>query len=398
MSRPKKQSTNYPGVRFRPHATRKHAGQPDKYFFIRYKVAGKVYEEGLGWASEGMNAKRAAAERGRLREAHRTGAGPQSLAEARELKKAESQQAQEDIAQRQRENMSFEELGNEYLKWAELNKKSWGHDERNLRVHIVPVVGDIRAKDVTASDVERMKMACQKKGLAPATVNHCIGLIRHVFNWAMKFGFYSGVNPSKDVAKVKHDNKRVRFLSPEEARELLKEVRARSEDYYIISMISLYAGLRFGEIMGLTWADVNLKYRVLHLGKTKTSVNRQAHLVDDLHDLLSIRFREREPNCSPSDYVFPGRSGQRVLKVSNTFVRAVEACGFNEGVDDRRHKVTFHTLRHTFASWLAIQGTSLYMIKELLGHATLDMSQRYAHLMPDHKKSAVEEMVKQAAL
>lgn len=391
-------STNYTGVRYREHPERKHSGKPDRYFAIRYTLNGKGLEEGLGWGSEGMNAKRASLERSKLREAQRTGQGAQSLKEARELKESEELQIQKETLQHQRENITFDELGKEYLAWAKLNKKSWLHDEQRLRVHIGPVLGDKSVKDITAADIEKLKMACQKKGLAPATINHSIGLARHVFNWAGRFDFFKGKNPSNSVAKIKHDNKCVRFLTRDEAQDLLNEVKSRSEDYYIISMTSLYAGLRFGEIMGLRWADVDLENRVLHMLDPKNTNNRQAHLVDTLYDLYSIRFRNEESNRSPSDLVFPGRSGQLVLKVSNTFTRAVEELGFNEGVDDRRHKVTFHTLRRTFASWLALQGTSLYMIKELLGHRTLEMTQRYAYLLPDQKKSAVEEMVNKVAL
>ncbi|GKT30078.1 site-specific integrase, partial [Aduncisulcus paluster] len=84
------------------------------------------------------------------------------------------------------------------------------------------------------------------------------------------------------VAKIKHDNKRVRFLTSDEARELLREVRLWSEDYYLVCMISLYAGLRFSEIMGLTWPDVDLKHKVIHVLDPKSGKNRQAHIVDAL--------------------------------------------------------------------------------------------------------------------
>jgi integrase len=66
--------------------------------------------------------------------------------------------------------------------------------------------------------------------------------------------------------------------------------------------------------------------------------------------------------------------------------------GLNEGITDPRQKVTFHTLRHTFASWLAIQGESLITIKELLGHKSMAMTERYSHLTPDHKHLAVKNL------
>jgi len=101
--------------------------------------------------------------------------------------------------------------------------------------------------------------------------------------------------------------------------------------------------------------------------------------------------RERA-NGKPYEFVFQSIKKGKVQEVSDTFCRTVERLGFNEGIEDNRYKVVFHTLRHTFASWLALQGEPILTIKELLGHKTLEMTLRYAHLAPDQKREAVVRM------
>jgi integrase len=107
-----------------------------------------------------------------------------------------------------------------------------------------------------------------------------------------------------------------------------------------------------------------------------------------IKEMLKVRIQEIK-----GDYIFPERgTGGKVKIISQTFDRAVAKLGFNNGVEDPRHRVVFHSLRHTFASWLAIQGTPLLTIKELMGHKTLAMTERYAHLIPDVKKQATLDL------
>jgi len=95
---------------------------------------------------------------------------------------------------------------------------------------------------------------------------------------------------------------------------------------------------------------------------------------------------------NPNDLVFPSANGGRIVQISETFNRVVTALGLNNGVTDPRQKVVFHTLRHTFASWLVEQGIDLYSVKELMGHGTLAMTERYSHLSPDKLRRAIKTL------
>ena len=90
--------------------------------------------------------------------------------------------------------------------------------------------------------------------------------------------------------------------------------------------------------------------------------------------------------------VFMSRIGGHIKAPSAVYFRTVADLKLNEGVNDPRDRVTFHTLRHTFASWLAMSGTPIKTISELLGHRTLSMTMKYAHLSPDHKRAAVKAL------
>jgi integrase len=120
---------------------------------------------------------------------------------------------------------------------------------------------------------------------------------------------------------------------------------------------------------------------------TKSGKTRVLSLTTEIKTVFKGR-----NNHPKNEVVFPARGGQKIVKISKTFNRAVDEAGLNDGIDDRRQKVTFHTLRHTFASWLVMAGISLYEVKELLGHASLTMTERYAHLAPDRNKKAATTM------
>jgi site-specific recombinase XerD len=101
-------------------------------------------------------------------------------------------------------------------------------------------------------------------------------------------------------------------------------------------------------------------------------------------------FEERKQNLNSNGLVFSSSSGEKITEVSNTFAKIVEELNLNEEMSDNRQKVVFHTLRHTYASWLVMSGVDLYTVQKLMGHSTISMTERYSHLAPDHLKKAVK--------
>jgi integrase len=211
-----------------------------------------------------------------------------------------------------------------------------------------------------------------------------------MFNFARKAGLFAGDPPTRQVSKPKVVNQRVRFLSPEEAEKLLDTLAEVSIDVRDQALLSLFSGCRWGEVAGLTWANVDFDSNNLHLLDTKHG-QRSVPMTTKVRDMLGRR-KSMVSDFLSDTLVFPTRTGRPSAQVSQSFHRAVDKLTLNEGLTDRRQKVCFHTLRHSYASWLVMAGTPLYTVARLLGHSTMSMTERYSHLGPDHVREAVANL------
>lgn len=377
--------TNFPGVRYREHPTRKHGKVFDRYFFIRYKLNCKDKEEALGWGSEGMTAQRAAHVLAKIKENHRIGQGPQSLEEMRELERGKREEVEAEREQLEKENLSFGKFFQEtYFPQAKADKseRSYNREDQLFKLWIGPVIADLPLKKVSPIHLERIKKTMFDAGRAPRSIQYALAVIRQIFNYARRLGLFHGDNPVSKVKKPSIENKRVRFLSHAEADALLAALREISEQVYEMALISLHCGLRAGEIFALPWGCVNFDQGTLTLLDTK-SRDRVVYMTQQVREMLLAKERGL-----PSDLVFPARGGGKIQAISKTFDKVVVSLGLNDGIADARQRVCFHTLRHTFASWHVQNGTDLYVLQRLLGHSTMTMTQRYAHLSPHMLKAA----------
>ena len=384
-----KYSTQFPGVRYRTHKSRKHnGGNLDRYFFIRYRINGKLKEEGIGWASEGWNAKKASIVLSDLKKAHLTGEGPQTLAEKRAIENERRQFEQDEKERIKKESLSFRHYFKRiYYPEAKHNKnwRSYRREESLFRLWIEPVIGRMPFKDIRPFHMEKVKKDMIDAGKAPRSIQYSLAVVRQVFNHASRNEIYSGDNPACKVSRPKVENKRLRFLTNEEADQLLDNLVKRSQQLHDMALLSLHCGPRAGEIFDLTWGCVDLDRKTIVFLDTKGK-NRTVYMTEKVKQML-----ETKNPGKPTDLVFTNRKGKKIKEVSNAFGRAVKELGFNDGIEDPRLKVYFHTLRHTYASWMVQNGESLYTVKELLGHSTLAMTERYSHLAKDNLKNAVQK-------
>jgi len=365
----------YPGVTYYESNTKRFNGKPDKCYYIRYiDFSGKRIREKIGWESEGITAKYAfELKNERIRNIR---LGEEVIP----------------IQKKKKQQIAFDDFMNDkYLPYSKdnKNKSSYQREYQLYNTWIKPIIGEKQLKDISPFDIEKIKKEMKENGKAPRTIEYALAVIRQAFNMAANWGIYSNTNPVTKVKKPKEDNKRIRFLSPEEANKLLEEIKNHSFQTYEMAYLSLYTGLRAGEIFNLHWEDIDFENNMIYIKNTKNKIDRVAYMVKDVREMLLAKIEVLEEK---NGLIFKNSKGEKITKISHSFFRAVNALGLNDNISNRKDKVVFHTLRHTFASWLAINGTPIYTIKELMGHKTLAMTERYSHLIPDIKREAINKI------
>lgn len=220
-------------------------------------------------------------------------------------------------------------------------------------------------------------------GRSPATVNRYLAVISHAFTYAVKELRWLEDNPCQKVTNPKEPRGRTRFLSADERKRLLNACKeSSSKQLYPAALLAMSTGMRSGEQFGLRWQNVNLTTGRIILEDTKNGETRVAIASGPALDELKSLAKVRRIDC---DFVFPGRLKKCQPVVLQTPFR--EALKVAE-IEDFR----WHDLRHCFASELAMSGATLAELAEAMGHKTLDMVKRYAHLTEGHISGVVERM------
>ncbi len=178
------QQSQFPGVRYREHPTRRLNGKPDKYYTIRFRVSnGKRKEESLGWVSEGWTPAKAYAELANRTRGKKLVCNPETLKQAQTLQLTADKEApviQPQTRQQVEPKLSpmpqplstkFQQAAELFIEWAKVNKKSWSDDQQRLRKHVLPVLGLHGLSMIGFPEVEMLKVMCQSKGLVLACIN-----------------------------------------------------------------------------------------------------------------------------------------------------------------------------------------------------------------------------------
>ena len=382
--------TKIPGIRYKEHKDRKLKGgiQKDRYFTIRYQLNKKSQEEGVGWASEGCTLQKAQALLVEIKQNIKEGKHPQSLAEKREMAEKAKREGEAKAIETEAERITLKEVFDKYLEVhkAQTTEKTWKRTQSCYLIWVNKVLGNKKLIDITVDDVQpTINKALETR--APRTADYVKTVIRQIFNFAKQRDLYFKDNPAMKIKIKQKDNKRSRFLTQEEARILLDALAERSIDVHDIALISLFGGLRAGEIFNLQWEHIIWHSERIAIVDPKNGESRMEPMHATVKEMLHRRYHENHDG-----YIFKSRDGKKIADLSDTFQRTVDKLGFNDGVTDARQKVVFHTLRHTYASWLVMNGVDLYTTQKLMGHKSNQMTQRYAHLAPGYLEKAVNSL------
>jgi integrase len=192
-------------------------------------------------------------------------------------------------------------------------------------------------------------------------------------------------NPARRVKREREAPGRVRFLSDAERESLLQACKnSRSANLFPIVVLALSTGMRRGELMNLTWSQIDLSKGIIQLNETKNGERRRVALRSFAQELLREHGKVRRLD---TNFVFPGIFSAKTGKPFELRIYWDEVV---EKVELKDFK--FHDLRHSCASYLAMNGASLLEIAEVLGHKTMQMVKRYSHLAESHTASVVERM------
>ena len=258
--------------------------------------------------------------------------------------------------------------------------------ETYLRIHLVPYFGDMRLDEVGRREIEGFKASTVAKGASPASTNHYLKCLQKLYECALEWGLVDK-NPVRGVQRLKVDRDKWNFLDFEEAESFMEAVTVGWKPLFLCA---LRTGMRQGELLALHHEDVDWKRRVINVrrslsrtGKLKAPKSGKGRTIPITSDLLEVLISIRN---NGSDFVFPAQDGGALR--GKTLARPLATANKHSGVK----RVRFHDLRHTFASHLVMAGVPIRTVQELLGHADLMMTMRYAHLTPECGQDAIRQL------
>ena len=357
MAAYKRFKTKYAGVSYIIGKNAK--GKPEKIYYIRYRKGGKSIEEKAGKQfQDDMTPAKASGIRARRIE------GELSNNEKREVEEAQKKA--------EAGRYTIDRLWDEYR----LNRqqgKSLDTDTGRYNKYVKPVFGDKEPKDIIKLDVDRLRIQLLKK-LSPQSVKHILNLFTWIINYGVKNNLCQGI--SFHIQKPSVNNEKTEDLTPEQVQRLLQVIdEDENIDVGRIMKVALFTGMRRNEIFKLRWKDLNFETGFITIRDPKGGTDQKIPMNETAREIFKSVHKTR------SEYVFPGKDGEKRTTIGRVGQRIVKRAGLPKGFRP------LHGLRHTYASMLASSGkVDMYVLQKLMTHKSPKMTQRYAHLRDEALK------------
>ncbi len=263
---------------------------------------------------------------------------------------------------------------------------------------VLPTLGTTKLRNLTTVQIEFLFSDLKRAGkLRPKTLNNYLGTVKKMLNDAVRWN-YLGFNPAKPVPLVKVPKQDVTILFADEIQRLLAFAREQYPEEHSLIVFALNTGCRLGECMGLEWTKVNLETRLAKVDstydaglkevvlRTKGKRFRDVPLNDDV--LAILRPMILEGRRQENRLIF-SRIKYEYFSSGGNFTSILAKAGLHEAL---KRKATFHSTRHTFASEFMRTGGNLFDLQHILGHSTIQQTERYAHFAPSSLAGATQRV------
>lgn len=319
---------------------------------------------------------------------------------------------------RRKKNFTLKEfIEKEYAPWCRTNRKRADEDIYRLRARFEEDFGRELLSNITPLLVDKWRSKRIRNGIKPITVNRDIAILKSMLTKAEEWGIIS-INPLDRFKPARVDTvAKVRYLTKDEEVRLKKELNNRDEkikasrskgnewrnergyDLFVdlyqfvyadhltpMVLLSLNTGLRRGELFSLCWCDINFNQAILTVGGGNAKSGKTRHV--PLNTVALQILQDWHKQTTTKGLVFQNHNGMQFDNVKKSWMRILERAEIEN--------FRWHDMRHHFASKLVMAGVDLNTVRELLGHADIKMTLRYAHLAPEHKAKAVAKLVEVA--
>ncbi len=340
----------------------------DITYYIVYQVGGKNTYKKVGRKSEGITEKKCIELRNQILSEQRHGI---------------------DLSQKSFKYLTFDKLADTYFTSNEVHNKSNKRYKQMYEKHIKPSFGDVVIARLDDSLVYELQALKKAHGLSDSSVNVMVKLIKRIIGFGIKRGIIS-YSPFKNIKLFKINNTRLRYLSIEEIKTLFEAVK----DDVILKLfitLALGTGARANSILSLQKKDINTDTKNITLKDFKRNNTYLGYLNDDDFNLV-VKHIEK---FSANHYVVSlDGAAYKYQKIYLQLTKIFKELNKDLAKDDRANRVVIHTLRHTFASHLAIKGVSIQRIQKLMNHKDIKQTMKYAKLSPDSGRGDVQNLYK----